>query len=89
MKSCSLDPLFDRPLDGSVENILIVFVHSENKTGVYHYSEIVQSSNGSGVIPVQVLVFVLLDQVGGIERLESYEQAAQSAGDSFFQGAQP
>ena len=80
-----LDALLDRPLDGALEDGFVVLVHAEDEAGVDHHAELVQAADGGGVIPVQVLSFVLLAQVFGVERLEADEQAAQTAGGGFFE----
>ena len=76
MESGGLDPLSDCPLDCSVENALIVIIHPEDKAGVDHHAQVVQPSDGSRIIPVQVLIFMLLHQVSGTKSLKAHEQTA-------------
>ena len=62
-----------RPL----EHRPVVAIHAEDETAVDHQAEVVQAADGGRVVAPQVLVFPLLDEVLGIQRLEPDEQAAQ------------
>ena len=60
MEGGCFNPLLGRPFDRSVKNTFIVVIHSEDKTCIDHDAEIMQSLDGSRVISIEVLVFVLL-----------------------------
>ena len=76
MECGGFDPLVDRPFDRSVENALIVVIHAEDEACIHHHTKLMQPSDGSRVIPVQVLIFVLLHQVRGTKRLKADKQTA-------------
>src|SRR5262249_13042952 len=76
--------VLNRPFNRSLEHRLVVSVHAEYEAPVDHHAKIVKLANGIAVIPVEVLELALFTEISVIERLESYEQAAQSGGDGPF-----
>src|SRR5205823_12815579 len=82
-----LDALLDRPFDGPLEDIRPVMIHPENEAAVDHDTEVVEALHSRCVVTPDVLVFTLLLKVGAVDRLESDEQAAKTAGDRFLQNS--
>ena len=76
--------LLNCPFHGPVEDGFVVIVHAEDKTAIDHHPQIVKPSNCLVVIAVQVLILMLLHQVGRVESFESYKQTSQSTRDRFF-----
>ena len=72
------NPLLDRPLHRAVEYGDIVAVHPEDEAAVDHDARIVQAAYGHAVVPPQVLVLPLFEQVRGVECLEADEEASQA-----------
>src|SRR5262245_1906018 len=62
--------LADGPLDGPVEYVRAVVVHSEDEAGVDHDAQVVESADCRVVIAADVLVLALPAEVGGVDGLE-------------------
>ena len=63
---------------GPVEDVDVVVIHPEHEAAVHHHPVVVQAAHREGVVPSEILLLALADQVRIGERLESDEQAAQS-----------
>ena len=87
VKRCGLDPLGDRPCDGSVEDAGVVLIHAEDEAAVDHHSQVVEAADRGAVVPSQVVVLVLLAEIGAVDGLKSHEQTAQSTGRGLVEQA--
>ena len=79
VKGRSRQAVFDRPVDGSCKNALIVIVHPEHEAAVDHDAAVVQPLCDGGIIASQILTFVALREIARSKRLETNEQAAETS----------
>src|SRR6266516_6998923 len=73
VKCSSLNPLADRPFDSAVKYSFIILIHTKNEATIYHHSKIMKPPNGSAIVSIEVLVFMLLLQIGRVERFEPHK----------------
>ena len=71
MERSSLNSLADRPFDSTIKYSFIIIVHPKNKASIHHHSKITKTPNGSTIVSIEILVFMLLLQIGRVERFES------------------
>ncbi len=65
-------------LDGSVEHVWAVVVHSEHEAAVDHDAQVMKAADRRVVVTADVLELALLAEIGAVDGLESDEQAPQS-----------
>src|SRR5262245_41551682 len=78
MKGGGFNALPDGPGHSALKDRLVILIHAKDKTAVNHDPQIMETLDGLAVIPVEVLVFALRPEIGGIERFKANEQAAQA-----------
>src|ERR1700694_4627203 len=73
VKGGRFNALLNRPGDGTVKDRFVIVGHAKNEAPVDHDSKVVEAPDGRTVVTIEILILVLLLQIGSAERLKSDE----------------
>src|SRR5712692_4465427 len=70
VKGGRFNALLNRPGDGTVKDRFVIIVHAKYEAPVDHDSQVVEAPDGRTVVSIEILILMLLLQIGSAERFK-------------------